>query len=90
MDENDESLVFVTIWNCRTHVPLTSRTSSVMRTDLDFKISVALFHVISDEGIQRSLTMSTEYEGAAEPELKHVYHNDSKNFDIQVWANSGS
>ena len=37
--ENDESLVFVTIWDCRTHVPM---TSSVERTDLDFKISVAL------------------------------------------------
>ena len=39
MDENDESLVFVTFWDCRTHVPM---TSSVERTDLDFKISVAL------------------------------------------------
>ena len=39
LDENDESLVFVTIWDCRTHVPM---TSSVERTDLDFKISVAL------------------------------------------------
>ena len=37
--ENDESLVFVTIWDCRTHAPM---TSSVERTDLDFKISVAL------------------------------------------------
>ena len=39
MDENDESLVFVTFWDCQTHVPM---TSSVERTDLDFKISVAL------------------------------------------------
>ena len=39
MDENDESLFFVTFWDCRTHVPM---TSSVERTDLDFKISVAL------------------------------------------------
>ena len=38
-DENDESLVFVTFWDCRTHVPM---TSSVERTDLDFIISVAL------------------------------------------------
>ena len=30
------------------------------------------FHVISDEEIQRSLTMSAEYEGAAEPEPKYV------------------
>ena len=29
LDENDESLVFVTIWDCR---------SSVERTDLDLKI----------------------------------------------------
>ena len=29
----------MTIWDCRTHVPM---TSSVERTDLDFKISVAL------------------------------------------------
>ena len=42
LDENDESVVFVTIWDCRTHVRMTSMTSSVERTDLDFKISVAL------------------------------------------------
>ena len=41
MDENDESLVFVTFWDCRTHVPM---TSSVELTDLDFKISVALLY----------------------------------------------
>ena len=29
----------MTIWDCRTHVP---KTSSVERTDLDFRISVAL------------------------------------------------
>ena len=34
--------VFVTIWDCPTHVRMTSMTSSVERTDLDFKISVAL------------------------------------------------
>ena len=34
-----ESLVFVTIWDCRKHFCM---TSSVERTDLDFKISVAL------------------------------------------------
>ena len=34
--------VFVTFWDCRTHVRMTSMTSSVERTDLDFKISVAL------------------------------------------------
>ena len=44
MDENDESLVFVTFWDCRTHVPM---TSSVERTDLDFKISVALVSSVS-------------------------------------------
>ena len=44
MDENDESLVFVTIWDCRTHVPM---TSSVERTDLDFKIFVALLWYIN-------------------------------------------
>ena len=33
----------MTIWNCRTHVRM---TSSVERTDLDFKISVALFNSI--------------------------------------------
>ena len=41
--------VFVTIWDCRTNVRMTSMTSSVERTDLDFKISVALFwgpHII--------------------------------------------
>ena len=34
--------VFVTIYDCRTHVCMTSMTSSVERTDLNFKISVAL------------------------------------------------
>ena len=43
LDENDESLVFMTIWYCRTNVRMTSMTSSVKRTDLDFKISVVLF-----------------------------------------------
>ena len=32
----------MTFWDCRTHVRMTSMTSSVERTDLDFKISVAL------------------------------------------------
>ena len=32
----------MTIWDCQTHVPMTSMTSSVEWTDLDFKISVAL------------------------------------------------
>ena len=39
LGENDESLVFVTIWDCRTHVPM---TSSVEWTDLDLKIYEAL------------------------------------------------
>ena len=42
LDEIDESLVFMTIWDCRTDVRMTLMTSSVERTDLDFKISVAL------------------------------------------------
>ena len=42
LDENDESIVFVTIWDCQTHIRMTSMTSSVERTDLDFKISAAL------------------------------------------------
>ena len=37
----------MTIWDCRTHVRMTSMTSSVERTDLDFKISVALLEIIS-------------------------------------------
>ena len=36
----------MTIWDCRTHVRMTSMTSSVERTDLDFKISVALIQYI--------------------------------------------
>ena len=32
----------MTNWDCRTHVRMTSSTSWVERTDLDFKISVAL------------------------------------------------
>ena len=35
----------MTIWDCRTHVRM---TSSVERTDLDFKISVALVLIISE------------------------------------------
>ena len=34
--------VFMTIYDCRTHVCMTSLTSSIERTDLNFKISVAL------------------------------------------------
>ena len=34
--------VFMTIYDCPTHVRMTSMTSSVKRTDLNFKISVAL------------------------------------------------
>ena len=36
----------MTIWDCRTHVRMTSMTSLVERTDLDFKISVALFMIV--------------------------------------------
>ena len=36
----------MTIWDCRTHVRMTSMTSSVERTDLDFKISVALMRTV--------------------------------------------
>ena len=32
----------MTIYDCRTHVRMTSMTSSVDRTDLNFEISVAL------------------------------------------------
>ena len=32
----------MTIYDCRTHVRMTSMTSSIERTDLNFKISVAL------------------------------------------------
>ena len=34
----------MTIWDCPAHVRMTSMTSSVERTDLDFKISVALLY----------------------------------------------
>ena len=37
----------MTIYDCRTHVRMTSMTSSIERTDLNFKISVALFMSIS-------------------------------------------
>ena len=37
----------MTIWDCRTHVRMTSMMSSVERTDLDFKISVALLVSLS-------------------------------------------
>ena len=39
----------MTIWDCRTDVRMTSMTSSVERTDLDFKISVAL--VMTDQPV---------------------------------------
>ena len=38
----------MTIWDCQTHVRITSMTSSVERTDLDFKISVALVITFDD------------------------------------------
>ena len=37
----------MTIWDCQTHVRMTSMTSSVEWTDLDFKISVALIMPIA-------------------------------------------
>ena len=37
----------MTIWDCPTHVRMTSMTSSVERTNLDFKISVALFQIMN-------------------------------------------
>ena len=45
----------MTIWDCRTHVCMTSMMSSVERTDLDFKISVALVlrEVLKTEGEAR-------------------------------------
>ena len=43
--------VFMAIWDCPTHVRMTLMTSSVERTDLDFKISVALLWSIN--GIQK-------------------------------------
>ena len=50
--------VFVTIWDCWTHVRMTSMTSSVERTDLDFKISVALYETILQ--ILLSLKVTTD------------------------------
>ena len=52
--------VFVTIWDCRTHVHMTSMTSSVERTDLDFKISVALLRGKGRKPLGNKLLMSTE------------------------------
>ena len=37
----------MTICDCRTRVCMTSMTSSVERTDLDFKISVALGNILN-------------------------------------------
>ena len=42
----------MTIWDCRTHVRMTSMTSSVERTDLDFKISVALLKPVTESHIE--------------------------------------
>ena len=46
----------MTIWDCRTHVRMMSMTSSVERTDLDFKISVALLHAHSKFGNMLMIT----------------------------------
>ena len=52
----------MTIWDCRTHVRMTLMTSSVERTDLDFKISVALVHVLC----QYASTLRNFYDFAVE------------------------
>ena len=46
----------MTIYDCRTHVRMTSMTSSVERTDLNFKISVALVCILSQPHKEDILT----------------------------------
>ena len=62
LDENDDTLVFVTIWDCWTHVHM---TSLVQPTDLDFKISVALvpsFNLLSLTLPEKSVKKNWEKE----------------------------
>ena len=69
--------VFVTIWDCRTHVRMTSMTSSVERTDLDFKISVALMR--SECGaVVRVLVLQLK---AGFP---HIGHNKIPRHELQI------
>ena len=56
----------MTIWDCQTHVRMTSMMSSVEWTDLDFKISVALI-----------LTKATENRFFAGPDQFLVFKTDS-------------
>ena len=49
----------MTIWDCQTHVRMTSMTSSVKRTDLDFKISVALIQTVQQ--ITRTLIHKNQF-----------------------------
>ena len=58
----------MTIWDCRTHVRMTLMTSSVERTDLDFKISVALAMPIYGQGHTKTCLMSyANNKGADQP-----------------------
>ena len=58
LDENDESLVFVTIWDCQT----TSMMSSVERSDLDFKISVALVYMYAVGALNLQIVLILDYD----------------------------
>ena len=72
----------MTIYDCRTHVRMTSMTSSVERTDLNFKISVALMHTHNTEvlGCILSLSLKSVFVMAATLKPCLIYLCSSKPF----------
>ena len=65
----------MTIWDCRTHVRMTSMTSSVERTDLDFKISVAL--LCTNGVLVKQVSTFCSLKLCASHDLKNVYSRGS-------------
>ena len=79
--------VFVTIWDCRTHVRMMSMTSSVERTDLDFKISVALGWIYGVYQNQSAVAYSFLFFSFSNIQvLKFSSHFSQELWDLDGWS----
>ena len=72
----------MTIWDCRTHVPM---TSSVERTDLDFKISVALVCTVCPSLSVRKLRIITVVSISVRVMMFYVTHAMLQFYFVQHW-----
>ena len=84
--------VFMTIWDCPTHVRMTLMTSSVERTDLDFKISVALVITLLLNTLQKMLLaltiVQTKYQKTECKATKGCIFCRFLNSQLLIWATS--